>query len=1285
MTTLVLRTAGSLIGTMIGGPVGGLIGGAIGAVAGYAVDQSIFGRTKSPMPQHAKLDQLTSNEGAPIPRVFGRVRQGGEIIWATQFEEQLTVTKQKKKGGKGGGGASQKVKTYSYFANFAVGLCEGPIAGIRRIWVDSKELDLTKITMRVYHGEETQSPDPLMIAKEYPNPVPAYRGLAYVVFERFPLADYGNRIPQMAFEIIRPLNYINERVRGICLIPGAGEFAYDTIAITQQGVPGESASENRHVQTHTTDFLASLDNLSAVCPNARSVSFVVAWFGDDLRAGRASIAPRVDSQSKKTLPEQWECAGLGRDDARLVSFDAGKPIYGGTPSDRSVIRAIREMRARGLFVMLNPFVMMDIATNNSLTNPYTGAPYQPPLPWRGRITGEIGPGRPNSVDGTAAADAEIARFFGASRLSDFVINGDTVTNYAPNWRYRHFILHYAYLARLAGGVDAFLIGSEFIGLTRLRGAAGDFPAVAAFAALARDVRSILGPQTKIGYGADWTEYGAYWLAPGELRFPLDPLWASPDIDFIGIDCYWPVTDWRGPDDADAKEAHSPYDTDYLKRRTGDGEAFAWYYPDEQARAEGRRVPITDGLGTPWVNRPKDLRNWWLNPHVERRGGALANQTPWVPQSKPIWFTEIGCPAVDCGGNSPNLFPDPRSSENGRPPFSRGLRDDLMLARMLEGAFDYWDDHNNNPISTRTGQHMVDTSRLHVWAWDARPYPAFPTMASVWGDAGNWYTGHWLNGRLENVSLDRLTQTIFASAGLPLSRPPIDAMLDGFTIASLSSPREALDGLLDLFGFDLVASSGRLRFVAGDESPVATLSVDDLVPDRDGKTFTIRRAQDSDLPREVKLTFIESENDYKSASVYSRRIEGITQRKILSETSLVMWRGSAQCVADQWLERRWTMRETAEARLRPGLINLEAGDVVAIDAGFGSRLWQITRINDQIERGIELRSVRRAVDRIAGSPAVPVTLAPPEMAGPPALIIASLPLVLSDPAPLLMAAAYAKPWPGGYDVRRGRVGYDEESVATIEAPATIGVTTHAVEPGPLWRFDRVNAIEVTLSGGALVSVGEEGALSGNALCAIGNNELGWEIIAYAKAELIGERRYRLSGLLRGLGGSEESAARRLASGALFIALDAALTTLTNDPQDIGVLATWRVGADETLQEVDATPNAIALKPLRPVHPRISRGNTGALIRFTRRTRFGGDGWDLPDVPLNEEFERYRVTILKEDSTPMRVLDTDQPSVLYPIEQEMADFGNTQTQLRVSIAQISRLAGVGRTCDATCIIT
>ncbi len=91
--------------------------------------------------------------------------------------------------------------------------------GIRRVWADGREIDRTTFEMRVHTGSEDQAPDPLIEAKQGAGNAPAYRGTAYVVLERFPLADYGNRIPQFQFEVMRPQVALRHRIRGVALIP----------------------------------------------------------------------------------------------------------------------------------------------------------------------------------------------------------------------------------------------------------------------------------------------------------------------------------------------------------------------------------------------------------------------------------------------------------------------------------------------------------------------------------------------------------------------------------------------------------------------------------------------------------------------------------------------------------------------------------------------------------------------------------------------------------------------------------------------------------------------------------------------------------------------------------------------------------------------------------------------------------------------------------------------------------------------------------------------------------
>ena len=526
--------------------------------------------------------------------------------------------------------------------------------------------------MRTYSGDETQTPDPLIVAKD--GDAPAYRGLAYVVFERLPLENFGNRIPQLSFEVVRPIGQLEKMLRAVTLIPGTTELGYATETVTRTLGPGQSAAENRHVSYAASDVIAALDDLQAEAPNIERVAVVVAWFGSDLRAGHCRVVPAVDNRDKSTYGATWSVAGVTRDDAQLVSSVDGRPAYGGTPSDQSVRDLIAELKARGLKITLYPFLVMDIAAGNTLTNPWTGASPQPDYPWRGRITCDPAPGQAGSPDGTSAAATQINALFSGG---------------SDAWNYRNMVLHYASLAVDAGGVDAFLIGSELKSLTRVRSASGVYPAVNALVTLAADVKALLGGDTIVTYGADWTEYGAHVVDSGatEVRFPLDALWASASIDAVGIDYYAPLADWRDQgSELDRALTDSPYRLDYLAGNLARGEAYDWYYADDAARDAQTRTPISDGLGKPWGFRQKALWNFWQHAHYERVSGAeLSSHTAWVPQSKPIWLTELGCPAVDKGANQPSVFPDPKSSESGLPYFSNGRRDDLMQRRHLQAG------------------------------------------------------------------------------------------------------------------------------------------------------------------------------------------------------------------------------------------------------------------------------------------------------------------------------------------------------------------------------------------------------------------------------------------------------------------------------------------------------------------------------------------------------------------------------------------------------------------------
>ncbi|HKR25666.1 MAG TPA: hypothetical protein VJS15_10430, partial [Allosphingosinicella sp.] len=193
MATLVLTA----VGTVVGGP----IGGAIGSIIGQYVDQTLLFAPKARHgPRLGELAVQTSSYGTPIPKIFGTMRVAGSVIWSTDLVEQRATS--------GGGKGRPKTVSYSYSASFAVALSARPVGAVGRIWADGKLLrgaagDFKSATgFRLHPGGEDQAVDPLIAAAEGADLCPAFRGVAYAVFEDFQLEDYGNRIPSLTFEII---------------------------------------------------------------------------------------------------------------------------------------------------------------------------------------------------------------------------------------------------------------------------------------------------------------------------------------------------------------------------------------------------------------------------------------------------------------------------------------------------------------------------------------------------------------------------------------------------------------------------------------------------------------------------------------------------------------------------------------------------------------------------------------------------------------------------------------------------------------------------------------------------------------------------------------------------------------------------------------------------------------------------------------------------------------------------------------------------------------------------
>ncbi len=1140
MAQIVLSEAGAALGAqllpdgigLLGQTLGGeLIGRTLGSLAGGAIDTAVFGPgLEGPRLTHLHL--MESRDGAGLPRIMGRMRRGGQLIWAARFREET-----RERGGKGG----PTVTEYGYTASFAVALCEGPVQRVGRIWANGEVMDLTGVNVRVYSGTEDQVADPLIEAVEGPGRAPAYRGTAYLVFEDLPLGPFGNRLPQISAEIhAQPPDAegtaLARHVRGVNLIPASGEFVYATDTVRIRRFPGIERPVNANTPAGVSDFEASLDQLQADLPGVDRVALTVGWFGDDLRADRCRIQPGVETRDKETTPWSWRAGGVGRGGARLVSGAAeGAPDYGGTPADRAVVQGLRALAGRGLAVTYSPFLFMDIPPGNSLPDPH-GATAQSAFPWRGRIVPMPG----------SDVDQAIAAFLGAAEADAYRLDGDTVSYLGPpdDWGYRRFLLHQAWLARAAGGVEAFLLGSELRGLTRARTADGRYPFVDGLRRLAADVRDILGPQTAISYAADWTEYGAHRPDPdgGEVAFPLDPLWADTHVDAVGIDWYPPIGDWRdGDDHLDARAGYRAADDPaYLAYQMTGGEGYDWYYASDADRDAQRRTPIEDTAhGEHWIFRPKDLANWWSNVHHPRPGGVrAAAPTAWVPGAKPIWLMELGVPAVARGGNAPNLFYDPKSSESALPPYSSGARDDVYQRRALAASLAHFRDR-------------PEVGQVFVWAWDGRPWPDWPGRVDLWTDGPNWQFGHWLNGRVGLVSLADAVAALCGAAGVTdVDVSALDGVVEGLALDGPMLLRRALDPLALAYGFDLVETETGLRAAPRGQGRTRHLAPAELAEPEP------RRTRDGleTAPGRLVLSFADPDAAFAPGTVEARWPGGDLSNTRTLSLPLALGTATAERMAADLLAAART-GETLSCVLAPGRLDVAPGDMLVLPGG--QETWRVREVRRGLAIGVEAERVT------ARDPARALSV--PHVAPPRALPRAHPELVVvdaphdpaagDDPRPLVAVAA--DPWGGPVTARAGADASAARARCAPTRAAKLGRLAAPLAPGPVGRWDRAGVLMVHLPGAELSSLPDAAVLAGETRILV-ETGAGWEAVSFAEADLVAPETWRLQRLLRGLGGSDTAAAAGAATGAMCLLMDGAAVRADLSPGEIGTALVWQAG-------------------------------------------------------------------------------------------------------------------------------
>lgn len=159
-----------------------------------------FFRGRTTTTRANKISEFTVNTaeyGAVVPEIIGTVRTAGNVIYYDDF----TAHEHRETHKAGKGGKSKQVSiTYTYTVAVILGLCEGSIAGIGKVWIGKNvhNYPADDIQLTLFDGKENQQPWAYTQGK-HPEKALPYPGLAYMAGV-IDLGDSGS-MPSYNFEV----------------------------------------------------------------------------------------------------------------------------------------------------------------------------------------------------------------------------------------------------------------------------------------------------------------------------------------------------------------------------------------------------------------------------------------------------------------------------------------------------------------------------------------------------------------------------------------------------------------------------------------------------------------------------------------------------------------------------------------------------------------------------------------------------------------------------------------------------------------------------------------------------------------------------------------------------------------------------------------------------------------------------------------------------------------------------------------------------------------------------
>ena len=521
----------------------------------------------------------------------------------------------------------------------------------------------------------------------------------------------------------------------------------------------------------------------------------------------------------------------------------------------------------------------------------------------------------------------------------------------------------------------------------------------------------------------------------------------------------------------------------------------------------------------------------------------------------------------------------------------------------------------------------------------------------------------------------------------------DIAIDGYAVQDNEAQKDTIRPLGFLFNFDMVEQDGIFKAVRRGHDPVVTIREDapnGFIRERNGETHQEDRTQEAEIPTEINVEYLNTDRDYQTDTASARRIvrpypTTYNRRKETVRLPLAIKPDQAVAAAEVALYEADTQRTRYRIRLPRDYLYLVESDVVelVLKDGYTFRA-RIDRMDIGADLSIRLRVVQETAGEYQTTEVAPDGVRvpirsgegglfrprkqlpqPPEGPQPPqtAVVLSLLdtPLLRDADAAVVTvppravgywagARAGDEAWRGGSLLRRDPVTDATQVAGTTAKGMTYGtaVTVLGAATVGKWSIDRVASVDVRIDGGAarMESITFERLVAGENLAILQN-----EIFQFLTATAIGSGRWRLSGLLRGVRGTDGLTGDHEV-GDRFILLDddsvqnlsVTIQNLVLSSSDTTTTYLWALPlAGQSVEEAAHDNFAFTGKSLYPYPPAIRdlvRSSDGSItLRWYRRPHIADPMRQLAGSPALApgEEDDYRVRFLDPDGNLLQQYD------------------------------------------------